>query len=87
MHYEKSSFRIWGIWVTNRGGTLEGPLVHRWMPCGSWLDGDLQGTSVAHLVQCLLIVLEFENVRDLIRRFQNQDLWVSDDQDTPFPWS
>lgn len=38
----------------------------------SRLDSDLQGTSAAHLVQCLLVVFELEDVSHLICELQDQ---------------
>ena len=40
----------------------------------SRLDGDLQGTAAAHLVQCLLIILELEDIGDLIHRLRKRVL-------------
>ena len=36
----------------------------------SRLDGDLQGSSAAHLVQCLLVVLELKDIGNLNHRFR-----------------
>lgn len=33
--------------------------------CSSWLDGDLERTAAVHLIERSLVVLEFEDVRDL----------------------
>lgn len=36
-------------------------------PDRSWLDGNLEALPRVHLVECLLVVLQFEHVRDLRR--------------------
>jgi hypothetical protein len=39
----------------------------------SRLDSDLYGSSAAHLVQRLLVVLELKDIGDLIHTFQDND--------------
>ena len=50
-------------------GATTTPGIHvdtqRTVTCCSRLDGDLQGTSAAHLIQCLLVVVELEYIGDL----------------------
>lgn len=53
----------------------------------SRLDSDLQGSSAAHLIQRLLVILKLKDIGDLTRGLQDHSLWISDNENAPFPWS
>ena len=73
-----------GTWITKEGHFLQQQLVYTLIQddfCArrSGLDGNLQGSSAAHLVQCLLVVLELKDVGDLVHRLQDHNFRISND--------
>jgi len=46
----------------------------------SRLDSDLQGSSAAHLIQRLLVILKLKDIGDLTRGLQDHSLWISDNE-------